>query len=167
MEAISPVARWRAMALRRRAVDRVLVPLLALLLLGAQAAAPTAEQAARDARQAFDRAQYDAAEQIIEDALRRFGSRQDETLWTLRIMRGEVLHARGRNDDARKEVTPELPPGLRTSKPAVRRLLTLGNSAIHLGRFDEAIAHLNDARTVAAAHQPAMLPDVYSALTIA
>ena len=152
------------MGLRRR--RSVIVPLLALLWVSA-AAAPTAEEAAQNARTAIDRAQYELAEKTIEEALRRYGSRQDETVWSLRVMRGEVLHGRGKNADVRRVLAGELPAALRTSRPAVRRLLTLGYAAIHLGEGNEATRVLHEARTIAAAHQPSMIPEIYGALAIA
>ncbi|HJQ40662.1 MAG TPA: CHAT domain-containing protein [Thermoanaerobaculia bacterium] len=140
--------------------------LLAVLLFGATAAAPTAEQAARDARSALDRSNLDEARRILEDALRRFGASNDETIWLLRAMRGEELHARGEYLDAQKALEQEPPAALRHREPAVRRLWTLGNSAINLGDSKEAARLLEQAHAIAVVHQPQMLPEIYTALAI-
>jgi CHAT domain-containing protein len=149
-----------------RLVKRTAVPLLTLLLLGAAAAAPTADQAARDARSALDRSSLDEAQRIIDDALQRFGTRNDETIWLLRVMRAEVLQVRGNQEDARTALKQELPSALQMSEPAVRRLLILGNVAIHLRETKEAARQYEQARAVAAAHQPQMLGECYAALAI-
>src|SRR5436190_11030064 len=154
-------------ALLRAAARPATVSLLALLLLGAPAAAPkTAEEAARDARQALLRSQWDEAQRIIDDALPRFSARNDETIWALRVMRAELLHTRGDQEGVRKVLRQELPPALRTSEPAVRRLWVLGNAAIQSGDAKEAKRRLQQAREIAEAHQRQMLPEVYTAMTI-
>lgn len=137
-----------------------------LLFLGA-AAAPTAEQAARDARSALDRSQYPEAQRIVDDALLRFGARDDEPVWALRVLRGEVLVALGKHAAAQQALKQEPAPHLRNSEPAVRRLLTLGNAAISLRDAKEAARRYEEARVIAAAHQPQMLADVYAAIAVA
>jgi CHAT domain-containing protein/tetratricopeptide (TPR) repeat protein len=150
----------------RRLANRAIVSLLVLLLLGAPAATQTAEYAAREARTAFDRAQYGEAMRIIDAALQRFGSQQNGAVWTLRVMRGEVLHAQGKQAEVIAELTNPLPPAFRTSEAAVRRLVTLGFAALHLGKSAEAISRLNEARVIASAHQPQLLAEVYRGLAI-
>ena len=146
----------------------VIVSLLVLLFLGAPATTRTAEQAARDARTALDHAQYAEATRIIDDALRRTEARpNDQTWWTLRVMRGEVLQAQGKQTEAQKELAAELPPALRTSEPAVRRLMTLGFAAMQLSNPAEAIQLLNQAREIASAHHPRRLAEVYRGLALA
>jgi tetratricopeptide (TPR) repeat protein len=152
----------------RRAAKHAAVPLLALLLFGASAAAPTAEQAARDARTALDYSRLDEAQRIIDDALQRFGTRGDETVWSLRVMSAEVLQKRGDHPGAKAAALQDrLPASLNTSETAVRRLLVLGNAAIHLGPEGEAKSHLNKALAIAKAHQPQMLSRIFVALAIA
>lgn len=154
------------MALRQLVARSRVVPLLALLLVGASAAAPTPEDSAREARKAFDNAQYEAAMRMINAALESQGSRDDETIWTLRVMRGEVLLALGQNDLVKERLKAELPTALRTSKPAVRRLLTLGYSALVLREPIEARRRLKAARAIAEVHQPQMMGEVYRGFAV-
>lgn len=147
---------WKEMGVRRSSLSLML--LLALPLLGAPAAALSPEEAARDARTAIDRAQYAAAEKLIVDALQQAGSRQDEVVYSLRVMRAEVLIAgKGDRDGAIKQLAGEFPPALRHSAPAVRRLLMLA----FLANGDDAALKLNQARTLALRYQPQTLPEVY------
>ena len=146
------------MAARR--CRRLLVPLLTLALMGAaSAAAPTPEEAARIARTAIDRAQYDLAAKTIDDALQRFGSQQTETMWTMRVMRGEILNARLLRDAAREALAEEPPAALRNSVPAVRRHLEL---AYAWYGYPESAKHLEAAQRIATAHQPRVIAEVYA-----
>ena len=137
---------------RRSAPDRALVALLALLLIGA-AAAPTAEDARRAARTALDRGELTRAEAILEEALARFGRQSGEAAYALRVLRAEANIGRGHYDAAAADLAFELPSALRKSETAVRQRLMLAYSG-----KSEAI---EEARTLAAAHQPAMLAEVY------
>jgi CHAT domain-containing protein len=141
-----------------------MVPLLALLLLGATAAASTIEDAARNARTALDRSDFNEAERIIKDALRRAGTRNDETVWSLRVMHAEALYLSGDQAAARNELRQEPPRELRTSEPAVRRLLVLGKAAIRLRENEEAARVLEEARRIAAVHQPHLLVEIYPSM---
>ena len=156
------------MARLRRVRSHAAWPLLALLcIFSAPAAAPTAEQAAREARAAIDQAQYDRGKSIIDDALKRFGSSEDETIWSLRVMRAQVFHVRGDQEAVLRELEKELPPALRTSDPAVRRLITLANAKIALNERNEAMQRLQQARAIAEKHHPALLGEIYAAMAIA
>ncbi len=135
------------------------MPLLTLALIGASAAAPSAEEAARAARTAIDRAQYPLATQIIDDALQRYGAQQSEIAWTLRVMRAEVLNKTGKYDAAKEVLAQKLPPALRTSIPAVQWYVQLAYSA--WWDTEHVTKNLEPARRLAAAHQPAQLAEVY------
>jgi len=145
----------------------MIVPLLALLLLAAPAAATSPERAAREARSAIDRAQYDQAAQIIDEALSRFGSSPSESVWLLRAMRGELLVSRGKAAEARNALAEEPPAALRTSTAAVRRLLMLAFADWFLTDQARATRSLYEARTIAQAHQPRMMAEVYLGFAIA
>jgi CHAT domain-containing protein len=145
-----------------RRSSRALVTLLALLLIGAPAAALSPEEAALKARTAIDRAQYDVAEQLIGEALRQAGPRQDEVVQSLRVMRAERLIAQGSRDEARALLADELPPALRRSAPAVRRLLML--AATTAG--DEAALKFKQALALALRYQPQTLPEVYTRFAV-
>jgi CHAT domain-containing protein len=141
------------------------VSLLALLFLGASAAAQTPERgAARAARTAIDRAQYAAADKIIDDALTRFGARNNEDVWALRVMRGEVLLARGDAAAASKTLAFELPANLRKSEAAVRHMVMRAFALNRMRQSQEARALLDSAKTLASTHQPAALAEVHLAL---
>lgn len=143
----------------RSVPDRLTVALLALLFLAAApAASRSAKEDARDARTALDRAEYDRAAKIIDEALQRHGASNEEDVWALRVMRGELLFNLSRVEDAKSALAPELPPNLRNSYTAVRRLIVqsyvLRNTTL-----------LEDARKLAVRAGPYALADVYAALT--
>src|SRR5688572_3455374 len=100
---------------------QLLAPLLALLFLGACAAAPTPEDAARTARTAIDRGDLASAEPVINEALKAHAKRDVEAVWALRVMRGEVLTSR--RVDARKELAFALPQKYAHSETAVHQLI--------------------------------------------
>jgi CHAT domain-containing protein len=142
-----------------RQCSRLLVPLLTLVLISASAAAPNAEEAARAARTAIDRAQYDIADQIINDALQRFGAQKTDAVWALRVMRAEVLNKRGKYEDAQKALAEELPPALRNSAPGVWRYVQLAKS--WWWDTKQVARYLDQAQRMATAHQPSLLGEVY------
>lgn len=145
--------------------NRRLVPLLIVLSVflvhEASAAAPSSEQAAAlAARTALDRADFTGALAIIDGALARFATRDSEAVWALRLMRGEALITLGHTKDAQDALAFELPPKYRRSETAVRQLIIRAYVAIR-GRDAAAMAVLEEASTLATAHQPAVLSDVY------
>lgn len=143
----------------------VLLPCVLLTALyGAAAAAPAPKQdAVLAARTALDRADLEGALVIIDGALIRIGKSDSEAVWALRVMRGEALISLGRTKEAKEAVSFELPAKYRQSETAVRQLLMRGYAAIH-GQDPAAASILQQARTLAAAHQPALLSDVYMPL---
>lgn len=138
-----------------------LISLLALLLVGASAAAPSNEHAAvRAARIAIDRGDLTAADTIINDALQRFGSRATEDVFALRVMRGEVLEARRQWAAARAALDFELPASLRTSETAFQHVVM---RAFALNRTDarkDALELLEAATKLAASKRPSALADL-------
>ncbi len=146
---------------RRSDLDvRLLAPLLALLLIGASAAAPSSEQEARRAARAtLDRGDLKGAQALIDGALARFGKRDTEAAWALRAMRGEALIGLGDYDAAREALAFQLPQKFRTSETAVRQLI------LQMYVFPKRAAELGEnARAIASAHQRATLSDVYVAM---
>jgi len=147
----------------RSNLKHFLASLLAFLILGTPAAAQTPERAAvRAARSAIDRAQYDAADKIIDEAL--IGARYSEDQWALRVMRGEVLVARAEYAAAGSALTFELPPQLRQSETAVRHMIMRAFALNRTGQSQKARELLEAAKTLASAHQPAALAEVHLAL---
>jgi len=153
------------MAARRSSLGFTL--LLALLLPSAPAAALSPEEAARAARNAIDRAQYDLAERTIDEARRGLGSRQDEVAYSLLVMRAEVFNARGSFAEAQQLLRDEPPAALRKSAPAVRRLLMLAFATRFLESAEKAAPLFHDALELALRHQPRTLPEVYVRLASA
>lgn len=149
----------------RSNLRHLFLPLLALVVLGASAAAQTPERVAvRAARNAIDRAQFDSADKVIDDALTRFGSRNSEDVWALRVMRGEILGSRGDWTAARKALAFELPSSLRTSETAVRHMVMRAFALNRTEQVSQARELLETARTLATTHQPAALAEVHYAL---
>jgi CHAT domain-containing protein len=128
--------------------------------LGGAAAAPfSPEKAYRDARAAVDRGDLLAAAEKTEAALLRAGEAEDQWVWALRMLKGELLAKRGKRPEARALLEPELPAQFRTSEAAVWRLIGLGIAAEEtqqLPFFDEALE-------LATARQPSLLFAVHLA----
>jgi CHAT domain-containing protein len=141
---------------------QILAPLLALLFLGACAAAPTPEDAVRTARTAIDRGDLAGAEAIIDEALKAHATRDVEAVWTLRVMRGEVLTTR--RIDARKELAFALPPKYAQSETAVLQLVQ--RAYAHYAEPEVAMPFLEKGKAIATKHQPQALADVYRALSV-
>lgn len=126
-----------------------LLPLLAALFLCAAAAASPESDAARAARKALDRGPLEPAQALVDDALKRFGTRDSEAVWALRVMRMELALSR--------RETPEtftLPAKYANSETAVHwwimRALAQGDRTL-----------LGNAERIAGAHHTPLLADVY------
>jgi CHAT domain-containing protein len=143
----------------------VLLPFVLLIALqGAAAAAPAPQQdPVLAARAALDRADLEGALVIIDGALTRIGKRDSEAVWALRVMRGEALISLGRTKEAADGLSFGLPSKYRHSETAVRQLIMRGFAAMY-GQDPAAKTILEQAKTLAAAHQPALLSDVYMPL---
>lgn len=137
-----------------------IVPLLALLLLGAPAATSSPERAVAAARTALDRGDAAGAKRIIDGALREFGALDAEAVWTLRVMAGEVLLITGQFSAVKKAMAFEMPPKYRRTPAAVRQLLYRAFAAKELTEPDK--EQLADAAVKAATeYQPTLLAEVY------
>ncbi|MEO8380215.1 MAG: CHAT domain-containing protein [Acidobacteriota bacterium] len=140
--------------------------LLGIALQGAAAAVPASErEAALAVRAALDRADLAGALALIDDALTRFGTRDAEMVWALRVMRGEALISRGRPKEAKHALAFELPKKYGHGETAVRQMIMRGFVAMHEGDFPAATTILEQAKALAIAHQPALLSDVYMPLS--
>ena len=152
---------------RSSARDRRLVLLPFVLLIafhGTAAAAPAPKpDAVLAARAALDRADLEGALIIIDGALNRAGKSDSEAVWALRVMRGEALISLGRTKEAREGLSFELPSKYRHSETAVRQLIMRGFAAMYV-QDPEARTILEQAKALAATHQPALLSDVYMPL---
>ena len=118
----------------------------------------------RAARAAIDRADFDGADKIIDDALKRFGSRSNENIWSLRVMRGEILGSRGNWAGAKNVLAFEVPASLRTSETAVRHMIMRAYALNRTQQPGQARELLETARLLASKHQPAALAEVHFAL---
>lgn len=132
---------------------RILLPLLALLFLRASAAVTSPESAVAAARTAIDRAEFPRASAMIEEALRRYGSRDVEAVWTLRVMWVEAQLGMGKRDAVNTLLQPP-PPKYRTTEASVWRLIYLGYPGGDACRLDAAEA-------IAKRHWPRLLGEVY------
>lgn len=141
----------------RSDLDVRLLALLALLLIGASAAGPSSEQEARrSARAALDRGELKGAQVLIDAALARFGQRDSEAVWALRVLRVEALYGLEGRAAAREALNFELPQKFRTSETAVRHLI-MQTYAFRDAELGE------KARALATNRWPAALADVYVA----
>jgi CHAT domain-containing protein/Tfp pilus assembly protein PilF len=135
-----------------------LLPLLALLLLCTSAAAPTEWDAARTARTAINRAEYEQALKILDAAQKRFATRDSEGMWALRVLRAETLASQG--NSAAGKALGRLPRKYERSETGVQWLA-------FYARLNGCMELLSRAEEIASAHVPALLPEVrfYSADT--
>lgn len=98
---------------------------------------------------------------MIDGALARFGKRDSEAVWALRVMRGEALIGLGQHAAAREALAFELPPKFRAGETAVRHLIMRTYTSADR---TQALELGEKARALAAAHAPAALADVLVAL---
>ncbi|HEX6098300.1 MAG TPA: CHAT domain-containing protein [Thermoanaerobaculia bacterium] len=134
--------------------------------MASQPSAPASERAAaRAARIAIDRGDYTAALALIDDTLKRFGSRPSEDVWALRVMRGEAYEGLGDWKTAAQVLAFEMPPSLRTSETAFQHAVMRAFALNRTDKVAEARELLETARALAAARRPAALADIYFALT--
>ncbi len=134
-----------------------IVPLLFLLLVGATAAAPSAESLYHEARAAYTRGNVKAAGIIASGALQRFGDSDDRWVWSLRVVQADVLIREGKFADARKLLQRALPAPLVGTNIEVLRLQGLALAAYRLSD-PAAIALIGQACDLARKIDPATLP---------
>lgn len=109
----------------------------------------------RDAQAAFDRGDWKTAEAKIDDALRAAGDRDSDAVWSLRVMRGDVLVGVGRADEAIQFLTGlRLPARLAHDALEVRRLFALSTAQYRRDRFDDARRSLGAAEALVNEFQP-------------
>lgn len=114
------------------------------------------ERAVAAARTAIDRAELSNARQIIESALRAFSKVDAEAVWTLRVMRAEVLLTEGNMNAVAKALAFEMPAKYRRTGTHIQQL-------IYRAFAESEPKHLETARTLAERYRPASLPEVYRA----
>ena len=72
------------------------------------------------------------ARTLVDDALRRFGTSDADEVWSLRVLRGEILNSSVSCSDAERYLTElRLPQRMAKSRPAVDRLLALAAAQSH------------------------------------
>lgn len=143
-----------------------ILPLLALLFLGASAAANSPERAISAARTAIDRGDVSRARKIIDGALREFAKVDAETVWTLRVMAAEILLMEGKSfAEVKKALAFELPAKYRRTPPAVRQMLYRAHVANELDEQNKEQL-LEAAIKLATEHQPALLSEAYRARAV-
>lgn len=136
---------------RRSIRSRTLLPLLSVLFFGTAAAATPQQDAVLAARTALDRAEFDKAQSILEDARTRFGKLDNEAVWALRVMELELAASR------REKMPPfTLPSKYARTETGVRYWIM---RAFH----DGDVTLLDRAEQLAAQHQPVMLAEVFFA----
>jgi len=131
-----------------------------LLVSGSIAAAPAVSpRTLEEVRSAVDRGRWSTVDSKTAEALRLAGPSDDDTVWELRIRRGEALSPLGRYAEAKEILQPELPARLAHSAIAVRRLAALGVAALYTRDFKTAAGYFARAQELAEAHQPFLLPN--------
>jgi tetratricopeptide (TPR) repeat protein len=119
-----------------------LVPLLFLLLIGATAAAPSAESLYRQAHATFRRGDMKAAGILASEALRRFAGSDDPWVWKLRFDYANVLMNQNNAAAARELLQRALPEQLAGTELEVLRLqgLAMANKRLRDPHGEELIA---------------------------
>ena len=141
-------------------VKKTLAPLLLALIFGGAAAAPPSyETVFREARAASERGESAAAVAMLDEALARAGSSDDEAVWALRIQRAYHFTV-ARNYAAVSKLLDRFPPKLSKSKVAVRRLIVQAMGLYWTDKKKEALDLLTKARDIAAAHAPSVTAEV-------
>ncbi|HEX8409735.1 MAG TPA: CHAT domain-containing tetratricopeptide repeat protein [Thermoanaerobaculia bacterium] len=118
------------------------------------------KHAAAAARTAIDRSEYALAETIIRDALQKYGKRDAESVWALRVMHGELLNLLRKPKEADTALAFELPAKFRQSETAVQQRLQRAFVAYYLNKAAMP-KFLESAKALAEKHQPAALAEVF------
>lgn len=112
----------------------------------------------------LQRGQTSIALQETVNGLRRFPSEQTEWHWRFLVLKAEILHAQGQEQDCLSVLRVELPPYLATSDLAVRRKFIQGAAGAALGtaqQLNEADRFLADAESLAKTYHPELLGEVF------
>lgn len=140
-----------------------LLPLLALLIDSAPAAVqrPSYEKVWHESRAAMERGELAEAIRMVDEALARAGTSDEEPVWALRVHRATLLIIRKDFAGATAMLSQPLPPALSRSGTASRRLLALA-MLNWLSDNASARAFVRDARAIATQHAPDVLPEILS-----
>jgi CHAT domain-containing protein/tetratricopeptide (TPR) repeat protein len=151
------VARGMAARFRRR-INLALI----LVFFASVARAATPEEAAyEDALATFRRGDLKTAQAKIDDALRRFTSSDSDAVWSLRVLRGEVLNGTESCADAIRYLAGlHLPVRLGGSEMAVKRLLALATAQSRCRQTVAATTSLQNAEALSRSKQRQVLGDV-------
>lgn len=139
---------------------RWIVALLALVLTSASAVSPERE-AYRKAETLWNHGDWRAAEPLLRQSLAQFGATDSDDVWEMRLWLGDALTARAKYEEAADVLSRELPPRLRHSSIAVRRLLEQAVLEFRLKKNERAESLLAEAEVLAETYQPLLLSDVF------
>ena len=112
----------------------------------------------------LQRGQTSIGLQEAVNGLRRFPSEQTEWHWRFLVLKAEILHAQGQEQDCLSVLRVELPPYLGTSDLVVRRKFIQGAASAALGtaqQMNEAGKFLAEAESLARTYHPELLGEVY------
>lgn len=113
-----------------------------------------------DASLNLKRGQVKSAEVETDKALRRFSSESLEWHWRFRLLKAEILHRQGQDNDALALVSAEIPSTFATRDLNIRKKLVQGASYAMTQRLPEAGRFLAEAEVLAKAAHPEFLGDV-------
>jgi len=123
----------------------------------------TAAEAYREARATVDRGETAEATEKVEAALKRFGSRDEDAVWALKILKGELL-VNARSPEAVRVLLPPLPGRLSQSETEVWRLYNLAIYYERQTKERESVRRTIDrAYELSRTKQPQMFPRVLMA----
>jgi len=106
------------------------------------------------------RGEIAAAQGETESALRRYPSEQTEWHWRFRLLKAEILHRKGQNNEALALVGPELPAGIVNSELTIRRKLVQGAASALTQRLPEAGRFLDEAEALGETDDPDLLGEI-------
>jgi CHAT domain-containing protein len=102
-----------------------------------------------------------AAQAVIDDALVRFAGSKSDALWSLRVLRGEVLNGLANCREAEQYISAiDLPERLRRQDVAVNRFLALATAQSRCADSPAAKVSLQRAERIARQHRRALLGSV-------
>jgi CHAT domain-containing protein/Tfp pilus assembly protein PilF len=145
---------------------RWIIIVLALLFSGVKAMVPE-HAAVVQARGLCDRSDWPRAEAFLRAATERFGAKDDDDVWELRLLYAQALIGQSKGEAAAAVLAPSLPLRLAHSAIAVRRMLEQAELEIRKPRADpsnplmRADTLIRKAETLTRRDHPVLLSDVY------
>lgn len=113
-----------------------------------------------DASLKLKRGEISSAQEETDSALRRFPSEDTEWHWRFRLLKAEILHRQGKQNEALALVSRELPSSLANGDLPIRQKLVEGAACALTLRLSEADRFLAEAERLAGTDHPNLLGEI-------